>query len=935
MICPYCDYDQVHEQAQHCPRCGKNLRIAAGHRAKMVIRQDVERNLGNVIGVKAQVINGDVYADSIYQVQLYALGAAGRAAEYPIRLPSTTPPYKYLSAYRARDEALFHGRRDKINEVVRRIGEQQLLAVRGPAGVGKTSLLAAGVIPELMRCGAMVVRIQEYAQPPQKTIRAALAASTDQIPIELPTGTGLPGLVEAIVHATDGTFVLILDEFERVFEPGIGQEQRGAIVEGLAHALQAIEPELLRVVVVVDTLERLGRLQDQLPELMEPPIRVEPLTHEEAQLAIDRPLKVLDYPGGASYVDGLVEKLLVPELDRLTPEDPGRIQPTQLQIVCRTLYEKARQRAGPAHIDRDFYVELRRAEGIFHSYMDETLARLGDERALAEHIMRAMALSDIGRWVSPEELPLDGATKGQMRTMLDRLTQAELLDHYAINGRHNFAFASPVVAQEIRKRTDPDVRRRYDAREDLERVWIEWVAHEGVATRPQLSYLVAADPFLSPSPDQVLLLLRSAVARDVSVDPWYQRLRREGEDLIARLEEAHASPESEEDGLRPLDEARRLVGLRDPKLPPRPAESDASYGNVAWSAVAHPKPVVRQTAALALMALGPARSAKREAGASAPTLAPKVAWDRLRWALCDAPVNRWYRWRRRSEVLSALADADEQVEMLVATVPPCDRFGIWGWRVWRQVIRNRNRILALVLGCAFGTGLPLGLFRMLLSIPAGRAAGTRFALNFFWGFILGAAVGLGIGLAEPLLVGRHESEGELPPIWRAPLHPDRLPAVLSVGLGTVFFALAHVLVAWFNMLEMREQALILATGALAGFGVNLGLYGQPAAGWRQKAKAWLLRLGAVALLPVAAQLIVFDAGRDWTATAVTRQALSYKTYFNWSSRLVQLVEANRPAVALLDIIIVANLLLFGMTFGMDVAGKLLARWRAMLRFFPD
>jgi serine/threonine protein kinase len=56
-------------------------------------------------------------------------------------------PYPGLSAFTEKDAAVFFGREAEIQALWERIRARKLLAVIGPSGVGKTSLLRAGVIP--------------------------------------------------------------------------------------------------------------------------------------------------------------------------------------------------------------------------------------------------------------------------------------------------------------------------------------------------------------------------------------------------------------------------------------------------------------------------------------------------------------------------------------------------------------------------------------------------------------------------------------------------------------------------------------------------------------------------------------------------------------------------------------------------------------------
>jgi hypothetical protein len=62
-------------------------------------------------------------------------------------------PYHGLVAYESSDAEWFFGRDELIDDLVGRPREWRLLAAFGPSGVGKSSLLRAGLVPALSRDG--------------------------------------------------------------------------------------------------------------------------------------------------------------------------------------------------------------------------------------------------------------------------------------------------------------------------------------------------------------------------------------------------------------------------------------------------------------------------------------------------------------------------------------------------------------------------------------------------------------------------------------------------------------------------------------------------------------------------------------------------------------------------------------------------------------
>jgi DNA-binding SARP family transcriptional activator/WD40 repeat protein len=83
----------------------------------------------------------------------------------PVPPPSGACPYRGLLAYDAEDEDTFFGREDDVAACLRRLRESGVLAVVGSSGVGKSSLVRAGVVPALTRSGAQVLLTHPGARP--------------------------------------------------------------------------------------------------------------------------------------------------------------------------------------------------------------------------------------------------------------------------------------------------------------------------------------------------------------------------------------------------------------------------------------------------------------------------------------------------------------------------------------------------------------------------------------------------------------------------------------------------------------------------------------------------------------------------------------------------------------------------------------------------
>ena len=64
-------------------------------------------------------------------------------------------PYPGLRPFLPRERDIFFGREQMIDQVLVRLNEQHMVVVHGASGCGKSSLIAAGVLPQLARRRAL------------------------------------------------------------------------------------------------------------------------------------------------------------------------------------------------------------------------------------------------------------------------------------------------------------------------------------------------------------------------------------------------------------------------------------------------------------------------------------------------------------------------------------------------------------------------------------------------------------------------------------------------------------------------------------------------------------------------------------------------------------------------------------------------------------
>ena len=116
---------------------------------------------------------------------IYAIPLPSVVASWPeVFAPIPPSPYKGLRAFESTDRDLFFGRASAVQELVRAVGTRALVPVVGASGVGKSSVVHAGLLPRLkdQQAGWGFVTIR-----PRPTLLTALAAGLARL-----CGSGVP-----------------------------------------------------------------------------------------------------------------------------------------------------------------------------------------------------------------------------------------------------------------------------------------------------------------------------------------------------------------------------------------------------------------------------------------------------------------------------------------------------------------------------------------------------------------------------------------------------------------------------------------------------------------------------------------------------------------------------------------------------------------------
>ena len=342
-------------------------------------------------------------------------------------------PYKGLHAFAEADADDFFGRDALVDRLVARMAESaegsRFLAVVGPSGSGKSSVVRAGLIPTL-RAGALpgsdswfYVEMLPGGHPMEE-----LEAALQRIAVDPPHGMldllernerGLVQLVDRLLPDDGSELVLVVDQLEEVFTMVEEEQTRDQFLQSLVAATQE-RGSRLRIVVTLraDFYDRPLSFPG-LAELMRTRMEtIVPLTAEELERAIGGP---------AARVGVVPELALVAEMVADVSDRPGALP--LLQYALTELFERRRGRA----LTLEAYREIGGVSGALARRAEELYEAMSEpEREAAKQLFLRLVIagegtSDTRRLVPRAELLSVEVDRRAMERVIDTFGRHRLL----------------------------------------------------------------------------------------------------------------------------------------------------------------------------------------------------------------------------------------------------------------------------------------------------------------------------------------------------------------------------------------------------------------------------------------------------------------------------------------------------------------------------
>jgi WD40 repeat protein len=395
----------------------------------------------------------------------------------------TASPYLGLRSFSESDRELFHGREAETDELFHLVQRETLSVVFGISGLGKSSLLRAGLFPRLRAAGLfpVAVRLTYGARDLVAQLRTAIAREIAERDVDAIPPPDDQTLWEYF-HRTPFWSarnrplvpVIVLDQFEELFTLGHAATGSRALLTELGDVIENRIPDAVRragdadklpptfevpkakVILSLreDYLARLEDLRAAIPALARGRFRLRPMDGAQA-------VRAVRHARTAHLIDAAVAEHIVrfvagargdaAALDTLT------VEPALLSLVCRQLDEIRAARREPT-ISADLLTG--QSARILDDFYERSIADLDPK--IVDHIEGELLTPDGHRTtVAMSSLEPIAGVAPAVTTLIERriLRIEERLGHPHVEVIHD-VLTRVMVARRDRRRTEHERRRR-------------------------------------------------------------------------------------------------------------------------------------------------------------------------------------------------------------------------------------------------------------------------------------------------------------------------------------------------------------------------------------------------------------------------------------------------------------------------------------------
>ncbi|MEV5796591.1 nSTAND1 domain-containing NTPase [Streptomyces collinus] len=349
----------------------------------------VDEVTGLVVGMLTEIAAPDAYERG--QGIAYVIPTRTLREIWPELTVRDVCPYRGLEPFTAEHAQWYEGRKDAVRQVLTNLQQHRVTLLLGPSGSGKSSLVQAGIVPQLA-AGALPGsdRWLPVLTRPRKDLLAELERAG------LP-GASEDGIAEAVTRRLAAEpdaerVVLIIDQFEELLTLPSTRgdvDRRLAATDRITTAVKSHAKLTVILVMRDDFYPHQAALAPKLLEAAVPGLLNIPRTLDEQDLRdiITRPAEA----AGACLEHGLPEQIIADVL-AITPElAASRRAPVTVLPLLELALSQLWQRRDEGYLTHDAYRRVGGVTGSLTTWCDTALEQLTPgQRPVAQRILTSL-----------------------------------------------------------------------------------------------------------------------------------------------------------------------------------------------------------------------------------------------------------------------------------------------------------------------------------------------------------------------------------------------------------------------------------------------------------------------------------------------------------------------------------------------------------------
>lgn len=428
-------------------------------------------------------------------------------------------PYKGLIPYGEKDAPIFFGREDWCQIIINNLLASHFTLLYGASGVGKSSVLYAGVANRLkqqarqsLQAGGVpewaVIVCRDWRDDPLVTLCMRISEAIEDLigeplVVESVSGAGLATLLQAASEAigrvhddgsrTPGKLLLILDQFEEYFLYHPEDSGAGSFAVEFPAAVNDSRLSLnVLISLREDSLAKLDRFKQQLPNLFANRLQIDHLDRTAAIDAIRKPIEEFNRKLPPDSHKASVEPALIQDvLDQVkvgqiqtseadvSADQPAHPHPAEsealrvetpfLQLVMTRLWEEESRLQSPPRLRQDTLQRLGGAGTIVREHLERLMAGLPESsKRVAAIIFDKLVTSGLTKIAYPVFELTDPTKVDRPQDLVNRTELEHLLEHLSSGSQRILRPLPPALDQ-------PKEHKRYEIFHDvLAKPILEW-----------------------------------------------------------------------------------------------------------------------------------------------------------------------------------------------------------------------------------------------------------------------------------------------------------------------------------------------------------------------------------------------------------------------------------------------------------------------------